>query len=72
MQGRITRTIQRVVAESGLSANEIAVRSKVNPAQLSRFLNDKRSLTLPAVEQLCEVLGLELRQTRKPKRKAKP
>jgi transcriptional regulator with XRE-family HTH domain len=61
MKGHITQTIQRAVVDSGILQSEIARQAKVTEGQLSRFLRDKRSLTLPAAERLCKVLGLELR-----------
>ncbi len=42
---------------------EIAKKSGLSQAQLSYFVNGKRSLTLPAAAKLAQVLGLELRPT---------
>ena len=72
MEAKITKTIQAAVAASTMKPVEIARRADVSPAQLSRFLRNERSLTLPAVERLCEVLGLELKPVAvKAKRKGK-
>jgi plasmid maintenance system antidote protein VapI len=53
-----------------LSRAEIVRKSKnqLSEAQLSYFVNGKRSLTLPAAAKLAKVLGLELVQ-KKRKRK---
>jgi transcriptional regulator with XRE-family HTH domain len=51
---------RQAVRDSGLSLNELARRTKVSQPQLSRFMRDERTLTLPAAARLCEVLGLTL------------
>jgi transcriptional regulator with XRE-family HTH domain len=71
MKEQLTRAIKKAIKESGMIPFEIATRAGVEPASLSRFMHGKRSLGLPAAEKLCDLLGLELRQIRKPKRKAK-
>jgi plasmid maintenance system antidote protein VapI len=53
--------LKRAVLESGLSRYRIAKMSGIAEAQLSYFVNDKRSLTLPVAAKLAEALGLELR-----------
>lgn len=57
----IEQRLRRAVLESGLSRYQIAKISGVSEAQLSFFVNGKRSLTLPVAARLAEVLGLELR-----------
>ena len=47
---------------TGLSANEIARRSKVPQPVISRFLRGERDLTLTTVERLAEFLGLGWRE----------
>jgi hypothetical protein len=71
MKDHFTQAIQKSIDDSGLKAFDIAKGSGIDPGTLSRFIHGKRSLKLPAVARLCEFLGLELRQVRKPKRKAK-
>ena len=57
---RMTETIQRAIRESGLSLNEVGRRAGVDTGQMSRFMRDERSMTLPKIERLCALLGLEL------------
>jgi plasmid maintenance system antidote protein VapI len=52
--------------ETGLSMNEIARRSGVSQAILSRFIRGQRSLTLPIASKLCSMLGLRLCAEKKP------
>lgn len=48
-----------------MSRYKIAQLSEVSEAQLSYFVNDKRSLTLSAAAKLAKVLELELRPIKK-------
>jgi transcriptional regulator with XRE-family HTH domain len=57
----IEQRLRRAVLESGLSRYQIARISGVSEAQLSFFVNRKRTLTLPVAAKLAEALGLELR-----------
>lgn len=52
--------LKTAVLESSLSRYRIAKLSGLSEAQLSYFVNDKRSLTLPAAAKLAQALGLEL------------
>lgn len=63
----IEEQLKRALEHSGMSRAEIVRQSKneLSEAQLSYFVNDKRSLTLPAAAKLAKILGLEL----KPKKK---
>lgn len=56
----ITDSLKAFIEESGMSRYEISRLAQVQQSQLSRFVNDKRSLTLEAVDRLAECLGLEL------------
>lgn len=56
----ITDALRMAMKESGLSCYEMARRSGVNVAAILRFLAGERSMTLPSVDRLAEVLGLEL------------
>jgi hypothetical protein len=58
--GPMTAMIRKAMVASGMSLGEMERRSGVSRAQLSRFASGTRSLTLPAVEKLCPVLGLKL------------
>jgi transcriptional regulator with XRE-family HTH domain len=60
----VEEQLKEAVRESGLSLNQIEKASGVGREQLSRFLRDQRTLTLPAVAKLCKALGLELARRR--------
>ena len=64
----IEKQLKQAMIDSGMTRAEIVRKSEnqLSEAQLSYFVNNKRSLTLPAAAKLAKVLGLELR----PKRKA--
>ncbi|TKJ34635.1 MAG: hypothetical protein CEE38_17345 [Planctomycetes bacterium B3_Pla] len=57
--------LKRAVLTSNMSRYRIAKLSGLSEAQLSYFVNDKRSLTLPAAAKLAMALGLELIQKKK-------
>lgn len=61
----IEQRLRRAVLESDMSRYQIAKISGVSQAQLSFFVNEIRSLTLPVAAKLAEVLGLELRPKKK-------
>jgi len=61
----IEKQLKQAIKESKMSRYRIAKESRLTESQLSYFVNDKRSLTLPAAAQLAKILGLEL----KPKKK---
>lgn len=61
----IEQQLKKAVLGSDLSRYRIAQLSGLSEAQLSYFVNDKRSLTLPAAAKLAKALGLELRPTKK-------
>lgn len=52
--------LRQAISNSGMSLNGLARETGVHPAQLSRFLREERTLTLPAVSKLCAFLGLRL------------
>lgn len=59
------KQLKRALISSTMSRYEIAKRSGLSEAQLSYFVNGKRSLTLPAAAKLAKVLGLELTEKKK-------
>ena len=63
----IEKQLKQAMKDSGMTCAEIVRKSnnQLSEAQLSYFVNGKRSLTLPAAAKLAKVLGLEL----KPKKK---
>jgi DNA-binding phage protein len=71
MSAEMTKQIQDAIRATGLPLLEVARRTGVSQPQLYRFMNNTRTLTLPAVEKLCKALGLELRPSKQPKPKGK-
>ena len=61
----IEQQLLRALLGSAMSRYQIAKNSGLSQAQLSYFVNGKRSLTLPAAAKLAQALGLELRPMNK-------
>ena len=61
----IEQQLKQAMIESNMRNSEIAKLSGLSEAQLSYFVNKKRSLTLPAAAKLAQALGLELRPIKK-------
>jgi plasmid maintenance system antidote protein VapI len=57
----IEQQLKKAVLDSDMSRYRLAKESGLLESQLSYFVNDKRTLTLPAAAKLARVLGLELR-----------
>jgi transcriptional regulator with XRE-family HTH domain len=68
MDGKLTKQIKKIIADSGLSENQIALQAGIDKSALSRFRTSERSLTLASLDKMADVLGLEL-VTRKRKGK---
>src|SRR5262245_23030662 len=68
MNGKITEQLKQAIRETELPVMEIARQAGISQGQLSRFMRDHRTLTLPVVEKLCALLGLELRRAGPAKR----
>jgi hypothetical protein len=60
----VIRQLQDAIRQSGRSLRDLARETDVGADRLSRFMRGQRSLTLPGVAKLCDVLGLELRSKR--------
>jgi transcriptional regulator with XRE-family HTH domain len=58
---RLTPALQEAIENSGLSLKALAERAEMDIGQLSRFMRNERTITLPAAGRLCAVLGLELK-----------
>lgn len=74
MADKLTKLEQKLVdaiEAAGLSQSELARLTGINQGALSRFLSkdieERRSFSLPTADKLCQALGLELIQARKPK-----
>ena len=53
--------LKKAIKESGMSRYRIAKESGLTESQLSYFVNNQRTLTLPAAAKLAKVLRLELK-----------
>jgi plasmid maintenance system antidote protein VapI len=60
MSKDIEQKLRDAIIKSKMSRYRISQLSGVSEAQLSLFVNGKRTLTLPAAAKLAKVLGLEL------------
>ena len=60
----MTATIKKAALESGLTYRQLARHSSVDIGQVSRFMSGQRTMGLPAIERICETLGLALRSTK--------
>jgi transcriptional regulator with XRE-family HTH domain len=56
----VEEQLRAALQQTGLSHHELARRSGVSQPVLSRFIRGERTLTLPVVNKLCEMLGLHL------------
>lgn len=65
----IERQLKQALFKSEMTRAQIARAAGLTESQLSYFVHDQRTLTLPAAAKLAKVLGLEL--TEKPKRKGR-
>lgn len=61
----IVKQLQTAIKEDGRTLRALARDSGVSPIQISRFQRNERGLNTPAVEALCEALGLELAPKRR-------
>jgi transcriptional regulator with XRE-family HTH domain len=56
----ITETVRQAILNCGMTRYELAKRSGVTQAALSRFVHGQRGLLTTTLDRLCPVLGLEL------------
>jgi hypothetical protein len=64
----LVEQLKEAIRGSGKSLYQLGKDSGVGPDRLSRFMRGERGLTIRAVEQLCDTLGLRLAPRRKPGR----
>ena len=57
---RLLDELRSAIQTSNLSTYEIAKRSGVDKAALSRFLTAGKTLTVESIEKLAPVLGLQI------------
>lgn len=58
--------LRREVAESGLSAYELAIRAGVASASLNRFISGRSGLYSPTLDRLAEALDLTVCKSPRP------
>jgi ribosome-binding protein aMBF1 (putative translation factor) len=56
----IEEQLRQAILDADMSRNQLAKKSKVDPAQLCYFVQGKRTLTLKSAEKIAVVLKLEL------------
>jgi transcriptional regulator with XRE-family HTH domain len=56
----ITETVRQAILNCGMTRYELAKRSGVTQATLSRFVHGQCGLLTTTLDRLCPVLGLEL------------
>ncbi len=61
----IVDTLRQAIEGSGLNITELSRKSKVDKGQISRFVNEERTLTLESAEKIAEVLKLELKKRKR-------
>lgn len=71
MSKNIEQKLLRAILKSKMTRYRISQLSGVTEAQLSLFVNGKRTLTLPVAAKIAEVLGLELVEKSKKKQAKK-
>lgn len=62
-------TIKKAALESDLSFRQLARHSGVDIGQVSRFMSGQRTMGLPAIERVCETLGLTLQPRKRSSRR---
>jgi transcriptional regulator with XRE-family HTH domain len=60
MQTTIAKQLRSAILASNESHRQIALRSGIDKAQISRFLAGKSGLSIASAESLAEVLGLKI------------
>lgn len=66
MAKTLTDQLRQAIEDSGLTRYEIAKRTGIDQATLSRFVTRKLGLSMEALDALGECLGLSIVSTRKP------
>ena len=61
-----TETLKRAVSTSELSLGQMAEHTGIDKSVLSRFARGQTGLAMPSIDRLCELLGLELVETKRP------
>ena len=67
---RLGDAIRSAIERSSMTRYEIAKRSGITQATLSRFVNGRSSLSVDSIEMLAPVLGLEITTKKKRTKKS--
>ena len=68
---KLSHQLRQAIDASGLSRYALAKLADIDESALAKFYNARRTLSMPAVDRLGEVLGLEIIMRRKPSKKEK-
>jgi len=60
----MTTALQNLIRRDGRSLGDIAQVAGTDKGTLSRFVRDKRTLTLGTADQICRGLGVDVRLVR--------
>jgi transcriptional regulator with XRE-family HTH domain len=53
--------LKRLIAESGISRNQISIATGIDPAVLCRFMQGRSGLSIESLDALAKFLGWEVR-----------
>ena len=65
---KVSDQLRSIIDDCGLSRYEIAKRTGIDAAALSRFMSGERGLSMKALDRLGECLGLTVNMRRKPRK----
>jgi hypothetical protein len=66
-RSKLFAEVRTAVAKAGIPSAEIARRSAIDKASLSRFLSGTTGLSVPSLERVAAAVGLEIVVRRKKK-----
>ena len=66
VQSRVSRNIQRIRREKGLSQEEVAHRADIHQTYLSGVETGKRNPSILVVERIAKALGVDVSEIFKP------
>ena len=64
-RNNIVEALREAIDKSELNKTQLAELSGVDKGQISRFVNEERTLTLESAEKIAEVLKLELKSVKR-------
>ena len=63
---KVSEQIRRLVLNSGMSRNQICIAIDLDPAIMSKFINNKGGLGMECLDRLGELLKFKVTAQRKP------